>query len=342
MNTYDAVLFVSFGGPEGPDDVMPFLRNVLRGKNVPEARMHAVAHHYDLFGGVSPLNGQNRTLIANLQKELTGRGIELPVYWGNRNWHPLLPDTMRAMSEAGVKKALAFVTSAYSSYSGCRQYLEDIERAKQEVGVSIEIDKIRVFYNHPLFVEANAEHVKEGLSQFEDKPVTLFTAHSIPLAMAETCAYAAQLEEACALVNRRLGDKLDYKLVFQSRSGPPTQPWLEPDVCDYLRELNSYGVKNVLIHPLGFISDHMEIVYDLDTEARALAEELGIKLVRSRTAGTHSLFTKLMGDLVEERLKSKESQFIERSGPEPAPELCNPTCCAYTPVRPDRATVLEK
>jgi protoporphyrin/coproporphyrin ferrochelatase len=339
MSSYDAILFLSFGGPEGPDDVMPFLHNVLRGKNVPEARMKEVAHHYDLFDGISPINGQNRALIANLEAELKERSINVPIYWGNRNWHPMLGDTLKQMQKDGVKKALAFVTSAYSSYSGCRQYLEDIVKAKEETQVDIEIHKLRVFYNHPLFIEANIEHVRAGLSEFNESDGAVaiaYTAHSIPNAMAQTCAYTSQLHEASQLVSKGVGHR-HYKLVYQSRSGPPSQPWLEPDICDHLKELHSQGIKNVLVHPIGFISDHMEIVYDLDTEARALAAELGMKLVRSRTAGTNKLFQKMMGDLVAERLESTKGVEIDRptlgcSGP--APHFCSPECCAYSPLRP--------
>jgi len=342
MSSYDAILFVSFGGPEGPDDVMPFLRNVLRGKNVPEARMKEVAHHYDLFEGVSPINGQNRALIAALEAELKERAIDLPIYWGNRNWHPMLADTLKQMQQDGIKKALAFVTSAYSSYSGCRQYLEDIIKAKEESQVDIEVDKLRVFYNHPLFIEANSQHVLAGLNQFQSQradTAIAFTAHSIPNAMADTCAYAAQLAEACQLVADNVGHQ-NYKLVYQSRSGPPTQPWLEPDICDHIRDLHSRGINNVLVHPIGFISDHMEIVYDLDTEASALAAELGMKFVRTATAGTNILFRKLMGDLVVERLKSNSGVDAERpalGSCGPAPDCCSPSCCAYTPMRPAQA-----
>ena len=344
MSSYDAILFVSFGGPEGPEDVMPFLRNVLRGKNVPESRMQAVAHHYDMFGGVSPINGQNRRLIENLKNELKSRSIDLPVYWGNRNWHPMLTDTLKEMEKAGVKKAMAFITSAYSSYSGCRQYLEDIERAKAEANVEIEIDKLRVFYNHPLFIQANVDNVKEGLLKFpeseRDGVAIAFTAHSIPLAMAETCAYARQLAEISQLVSERIKHP-NYQLVYQSRSGPAAQPWLEPDICDHIRALHEQGVKNLLIHPVGFISDHMEIVYDLDTEAMALTKELGMTMVRSSTAGTHSLFQKMMGDLVQERLESSKGVEIERPSlgcQGAAPDFCEPTCCAYTPAAPQRSS----
>lgn len=337
--TIDAILFLSFGGPEGMDDVMPFLQNVLRGKNVPEARMLEVAHHYELFGGVSPINAQNRRLIELLKVELNGRGIDLPVYFGNRNWHPLLGDTLRRIQADGKEHVLTFVTSAYSSYSGCRQYLEDIEKAVSESGVSLKTEKIRAFYNHPLFIEANKENVEEGLKSLEedginrDKVHIAFTAHSIPLSMAATCRYEEQLSETAALVAEGLNQK-NFKLVYQSRSGPPTQPWLEPDILDHLRNLDDQGVKHVLVHPLGFVSDHMEIIYDLDTEAKQLAQKLGMTFIRTKSSGTNHLFGKLMGELVEERLKS--DQYLKRTVGTcpPEPDRCAPGCCAYTPQRP--------
>ncbi len=330
MKNYDAVLFLSFGGPEGMADVMPFLANVLRGKNVPEARMKEVAHHYERFGGVSPINEQNRQLIAALESELKLRSISLPIYWGNRNWHPLLTDTLRQMKEVGIKRVLTFVTSAYSSYSGCRQYLEDIEKAKVEAEAEdLQIDKIPVYYKHPLFVLANIEHVKAGLETFpvqnRSQVHVAFTAHSIPMAMADNCDYVKQLQENCDKVASELGIT-DYKLVYQSRSGPAAQPWLEPDILDHMRTLVEQGTKNVLVHPIGFISDHMEILYDLDTEAKDLAGELGMQFVRTSTAGTNANFVKMMGDMVEERLRS--TNVADNS------DKCAPGCCAYTPVRP--------
>ncbi|MBU6452910.1 MAG: ferrochelatase [Cyanobacteria bacterium REEB67] len=348
MSSYDAILFLSFGGPEGMDDVMPFLANVLRGKNVPESRMKEVAHHYEQFGGVSPINGQNRALISALEAELSSREIKLPVYWGNRNWHPMLADTLKQMQADGIKRVLTFVTSAYSSYSGCRQYLEDIQKADQanaqESGQAsgIVVDKLRVFYNHPDFIQANSEQVSSGLARFSpDEQATLhiaFTAHSIPNAMAQTCQYQNQLLETCRLVTENpivTGHFSDSKLVFQSRSGPAVQPWLEPDILDHLRSLHEAGVKNVLVHPIGFISDHMEVLYDLDTEARILAESLDMKFVRTTAAGTNPLFVRMMGDLIVERLQSNEGLQRQAVGQDPAaPDFCDPACCAYTPARP--------
>ncbi len=306
---YNAILIVSFGGPEGIDEVMPFLENVLRGKNVPRARMVAVAHHYEMFGGVSPINAQNRELISALQQELDAHGPHLPIYWGNRNWHPMLADTLRQMKDDGIKRALAFVTSAYSSYSGCRQYREDIARAQGEVGAGApQIDKLRVYYNHPGFVEPNVENIRAALDRVPEErrgaARIAFTAHSIPLTMATNCNYEAQLLETCRLVVEGLGDMSDdrWKLVFQSRSGPPTQPWLEPDICDYLKELKAAGAEDVIIAPIGFISDHMEVLYDLDTEARSLAEETGLNMIRAATVGTHPTFIEMIRELIVERM----------------------------------------
>lgn len=315
---YDAILFLSFGGPEGMADVMPFLANVLRGKNVPEARMKAVAHHYELFDGVSPINGQNRRLIAALEKELLRREINLPVYFGNRNWHPMLADTLRKMHEDGKKNILTFVTSAYSSYSGCRQYLEDMQNALEETGLDLNISKLPVFFDDPLFVEANLDCMSKGLAQFSDEEKAnlhiAFTAHSIPLSMAEKCQYQKQLEWTSAKCAEKLGEK-NWKLVYQSRSGPPTQPWLEPDILDHINTLHGAGVSNLLIHPIGFVSDHMEIIYDLDTEARDLCQKLGIKMVRSKSSGNSEHFYQLMGSLVEKQIQSKEMC------------ACAPDCC---------------
>src|ERR1700691_3592355 len=250
---YDAVLVLSFGGPEQPDDVIPFLENVLRGRNVPRERMLAVAEHYYHFGGKSPINDQARALIAALERELASAELEgdaprLPIYWGNRNWHPFLADTLRQMKADGVRRALAFVTSIFSSYSGCRQYLEDIERARAEVDGAPEIQKLRSFYNHPLFIEAQADRVQAALGGRQAS--IIFTAHSIPISMAETSDYQKQLEESCRLVAERIGSS-DWQLVYQSRSGPPSQPWLGPDIADVLRGLDPGS--SVIVVPIGFV-----------------------------------------------------------------------------------------
>ncbi len=302
---YDALLIVSFGGPEGMDDVMPFLENVLRGKNVPPERMRAVARHYELFGGVSPINAQNRKLIAAIEEELQTNGPALKVYWGNRNWHPLLAETLRTMRDDGVRRALAFFTSAYSSYSGCRQYLENIEQARTDAGNDApQIEKLRAYYNHPGFIEPNIENLRTALDQI---PVerrasahVAFTAHSIPMAMASNCEYADQLLETCRLVAAGAGHA-NWRLAFQSRSGPPTQPWLEPDICDHLSELKAKGVTDVVIAPVGFVSDHMEVIYDLDTQARDHCNAIGLNMVRAATVGAHPSFVRMIRELVLER-----------------------------------------
>lgn len=308
---YDAILVLSFGGPEGIDEVMPFLENVLRGRNVPRERMLEVARHYELFGGVSPINEQNRRLIAALETVLREQGPRLPVYWGNRNWHPMLADTVRRMAGDGIRNALCFVTSAYSSYSSCRQYLDNIRQAREEVGMRApRIEKLRAFYNHPGFIEANAEHVARAFEQIplerRDYAPLLFTAHSIPRSMADNSDYEAQLLEASGLVAKRVGLE-EWRLVFQSRSGPPAQPWLEPDICDSLREMKARGASDVVVSPIGFISDHMEVLYDLDTEAKHLSEELGINMLRAATAGTHAAFISMIRELILERINPQSA-----------------------------------
>ena len=331
---YDALLVLSFGGPEGMDEVLPFLENVLRGKRVPPERVREVARHYELFGGVSPINEQNRRLTAALEALLEREGPRLPVYWGNRNWHPLLADALRRMSQDGVRRALAFVTSAYSSYSGCRQYLEDIERARAEVGPAApRVEKLRAFYNHPGFVEPNAENLRAALGRIPPdrraRAHVAFTAHSIPVSMAASCDYEAQLRETCRLVSDAAGVER-WRLVFQSRSGPPAQPWLEPDIRDHLGELKQAGAEDVIAHPVGFVSDHMEVLYDLDTEARRLARELGFNFVRAATAGTHPTFVRMIRELILERMIDEQPRLVLGAFG-PRPDVCAPGCCAYAP-----------
>ncbi len=341
-DSYDALLLVSFGGPEAPDEVMPFLENVLRGKNVPRERMLEVAEHYQRFGGVSPINEQNRRLIAALESELAEHGPKLPIYWGNRNWRPLLADTLRQMAADGVRRALAFVTSAYSSYSGCRQYREDVARAQQEVGPEApQVDKLRVFFNHPGFIEPMVASVRACFDRFpaaeRDRVTTLFTAHSIPTAMADNCRYAAQLAEACRLVAEGTDVPADrWELVYQSRSGPPSQPWLEPDVCDRIEELHSAGrLHGVVLAPIGFISDHLEVLYDLDCAARELCGRLGIPVERAATVGTHARFVKMIRELVVERISgATERPALGQLGP--SHDVCPADCCLYAPTRPAR------
>jgi len=323
--TVDALLLIAFGGPEQPADVLPFLDNVLHGRNVPRERMLDVAEHYYHFGGVSPINGQMRELVPLVQAELSVHGPQVPVYWGNRNWHPMLADTVRKMRDDGVTRALAFVMSAYSSYSGCRQYLEDIARAREAVGPGApEIDKLRLFFNHPGFIEPMAEHVRNALAQLPSGAL-VYTAHSVPVSMAASSQYEGQLWEACRLVSERAGCN-EWRLVYQSHSGPPSQPWLAPDISDYLRELHTAGVREIVIAPIGFISDHMEVLYDLDTEARALCKELGITLVRAATVGNHPAFVSMIGELARERMGETLPRWIGNLGP--SADVCQPDCCA--------------
>lgn len=335
---YDAILVVSFGGPEGPDDVMPFLENVLRGKNVPRERMLEVAEHYQHFGGVSPINDQCRELITALEAELSEHGPQLPIYWGNRNWHPMLTDTMQQMADDGVKRALAFFTSAYSSYSGCRQYREDIQKAQEAVGPGApHVDKIRVFFNHPGFIEPMVASVKENLEKVpaERRASTpiLFTAHSIPMGMADNCNYVLQLEEACRLVAEGAGHER-YELIYQSRSGPPQQPWLEPDICDRIEELHAEEtLQDLLIMPIGFISDHLEVLFDLDTEAHELCEKLGIAMQRVPTVGNHPRFIQMVRELIAERMSDNPERLVLGNMP-PNHDVCPVDCCLYTPRRP--------
>lgn len=329
--SYDAILFVSFGGPEGMEDVIPFLENVLRGRNVPRERMLQVARHYELFGGVSPINEQNRQMIAALKEELVTNGPTLPVYFGNRNWHPMLADSIRQMRDDGITNALAFVTSAYSSFSSCRQYLENIAEARQVVGEGApRVEKIRAFYNHPLFIETNAENIRASLAKIPEEhrnnAQLVFTAHSIPMSMATNCDYEAQLTEAARLVADELGRE-QWCLVYQSRSGSPAQPWLAPDILDYLRELHAAGIRDVVISPIGFVSDHMEIIYDLDTEAMALCNELGLNMIRAATAGTHPSFIKMIRELIMERIDpERPRRFLGAKGARN--NSCHSDCCA--------------
>jgi ferrochelatase len=343
---YDAVLFVSFGGPDGPDDVIPFLENVLRGRNVPRERMLEVAKHYQHFGGKSPINEQNQALITALRAELDRDGPHLPVYWGNRNWHPLLTDTLREMADAGVKRAIAFVTAGFSCYSGCRQYRENIIAACEPLGDQAPvIDKIRVFFNHPGFVGPMARNVRVALDSFPaeirgDVPV-LFTAHSIPCSMADTSKYVPQLEESCRLVAEKAG-VTNWKLVYQSRSGPPTQPWLEPDIGDEIRlqhadservdSQHADGIRHLVIAPIGFISDHMEVLFDLDTEAADICRDLGVEMVRAATVGTDPEFVSMIRDLIAERVLDCPDRAA--IGCLPASHDVCPLDCCPAPARP--------
>jgi ferrochelatase len=334
---FDAVLVVAFGGPEGMDDVLPFLENVTRGRGVPRERLEEVARHYELFDGVSPINGQNRALVAALRGELAARGIDLPVYFGNRNWRPQLADTIREMTADGVERALAFFTSAYSSYSGCRQYRENVYDAQQAVGPDApEVLRTRVFYNHPGFVEPNVELLARALGEVpagrRAEAHVAFTAHSIPLAMARRSRYEAQLAETARLVAEGAG-LASYEVVYQSRSGPPSVPWLEPDVRDHLRAVAARGARDVVLSPIGFVSDHMEVLYDLDHEAREVADEAGLSLVRAPTVGTHPAFVSMIRELIEERLiPDTPRRAFGKDGP--SHDVCPPGCCLPGTGRP--------
>lgn len=339
---YDALLLVSFGGPEGHDDVMPFLRNVAAGHGIPEERLAAVADHYHHFGGVSPINAQNRALIDALQKEFSANGLDLPVYFGNRNWHPFVTDTVREMRDRGVRRALVFVTSVFSSYSGCRQYREDVIRACEAAGDRAPVcDRLRSCYNHPGFIGAMADRVRDALAQFpemaRDTVRVVFTAHSIPLAQAQHSDYVAQLEDACRLVMEQLG-RNGHDLVYQSRSGSPRTPWLEPDILDHLREQPGAGVRNVIVAPIGFVSDHMEVIYDLDMQAKALCEELGVRMVRAGTVGTHPAFVRAIRELVMERMTADAVRpALGTRGP--SHDICPMSCCLKVSAeRPQRVS----
>ncbi|WP_395145492.1 ferrochelatase [Armatimonas sp.] len=381
---YDALLVLSFGGPEGPDDVIPFLQNVTAGRNIPVERLAEVAEHYQHFGGVSPINAQNRALI----EALKASNFPLPIYFGNRNWHPFVTDTVAQMKADGIKNALVFVTSAFSSYSGCRQYREDIAKAREAVGEGApKFGKIRVFCNHPLFIETMAERVKDALAQLPDGSRVVFTAHSIPIGMARGCDYEAQLKEAATLIAQACGLlESQFDIAYQSRSGPPQVPWLEPDILDYLRNLSpsnlspspspgrSYltgkgeqegdslpslppprgypgttartqrvpgeglgvGEVGLAVVPLGFVSDHMEVLYDLDYEAKHLAEELGIAFIRAGTAGTHPKLIQMIHDLVAERNTNSLTRLtVGTRGPNP--DVCLQNCCLRGEGRPAMA-----
>lgn len=338
MSQYDALIVVSFGGPDGPDDVIPFLENVLRGKPVPRERMLEVAEHYQHFGGKSPINEQNLALIEALKKELKTNGPDLPIYFGNRNWHPLLPDTLEQMKKDGVRKALAFFTSGFSCYSGCRQYRENIASAQEVVGEGApKIDLLRKFYNHPGFVEALADLTKQGIATLSQegqaKNKALFCAHSIPQSMADHSRYEDQLKESSKLIAEAAGIE-DWEVVYQSRSGAPGSPWLEPDVCDRIEELQKEDYRAVTVIPIGFISDHMEVLFDLDTEAVEKAQECGMEIARIATVGVHPKFVSMIAELARERMGLQtEKRALGTWGP--SYDVCPPNCCLYPrPARP--------
>lgn len=330
--SYDALIVISFGGPNCNDDVIPFLENVLRGKPVPRSRMLEVAEHYYHFGGKSPINEQNLALIDALKEELAQRELSLPIYFGNRNWDPYIPDALRQMRDDGVQRALAFFTSGFSSYSSCRQYRENVAKAQEEVGEGApRIDLLRKFYNHPGFIEALSDLASEEVAKLS--PVgrssnkVLFAAHSIPQSMADHSRYEEQLRESSRLIAEACGLS-DWELVFQSRSGPPSQPWLEPDICDRIEALPGEGYKAVTVVPVGFVSDHMEILFDLDTEAVEKAKEVGLEMARVPTVGTHPKFIAMIAELIAERLGvQEERRSIGLFGP--SYDACPANCCLY-------------
>ncbi|MFG1917995.1 ferrochelatase [Micromonospora sp. NPDC048898] len=338
--SYDAVVLVSFGGPERPEDVMPFLQNVTRGRGVPPERLAEVAEHYQHFGGVSPINQQNRELLAAVRADFAAHGVDLPIYWGNRNWDPMLADTVTRMHDDGVTRALAFVTSAYGGYSSCRQYQEDIAAARAAVGPDAPvIEKLRQFWDHPGFVEPHTDAVRAALGQLDqalrDTTRLVFTAHSIPSSMAANAGphggrYEAQLHETARLVAAAAAPDLAYDLVWQSRSGPPQMPWLEPDVNDHLATLAQGGTTSVVVSPIGFVSDHLEVVWDLDTEALETAKQLGLDFVRAATPGTDPRFVTMVRELVTERTDPDGAQVRRRLGELPMWDTCATVCCVPT------------
>jgi ferrochelatase len=344
---YDAIVLAGFGGPEGQDDVIPFLRNVTRGRGIPDERLEEVAHHYRHFGGVSPINEQNRVLKAALEVELASRGVDLPVLWGNRNWDPYLRDALTEANERGFTRLIGLATSAYSSYSSCRQYREDFAMALDETGLgdSLQIDKIRQFFDHPGFVEPFVDGLRTAIAELVERGIDegtiriVFSTHSIPSADAERSgprdrewpdggAYATQHRAVAEVVVREAGTDIPWQLVYQSRSGPPTQPWLEPDISDVIRGFASEGVEAVVIVPLGFVSDHMEVLWDLDTEATLTAEELGLVAIRTPTPETHPAYVRGLVDLVLERVRGTptgERPALTELGP--WYDVCRPGCC---------------
>jgi protoporphyrin/coproporphyrin ferrochelatase len=344
VEPYDALLVVSFGGPEAASDVMPFLENVTRGRDVPADRLAEVAHHYDAVGGRSPINDQNRALVAAIEHELDDAGLSVPVYWGNRNWHPFLADELARMRDDGVRRAAAFVTSVYSSYSGCRQYREDLADAATVVGPRApRIDRLRYGFDHPGFVRANADAVVGALGDLPAAAAAgarlVYVTHSIPVTMAATSgpgggAYEAQHRAVAAAVTRdvdaRTGIRHEHDLVYCSRSGPPQVPWLGPDVNDHLAAIAADGVPGAVLAPIGFVSDHMEVVFDLDTEACDTAARSGLPTSRAATAGTHPAFVAAIRDLLVERAAVERGLAVVRASigpPGPSHDVCPAGCC---------------
>jgi ferrochelatase len=349
---YDALLLLSFGGPERPEDVLPFLQNVTRGRRVPPHRLAEVAEHYHHFGGVSPINEQCRSLLAALRTELAAHRLDLPLYWGNRNWHPMLADTLAQMRDDGTTRALAFVTSPYGSYSSCRQYLDDIAAARAAVGPRAPVvSKLRHYHDHPGFVGPHADGVRDALSSLEPAPRQrtrlVFTAHSIPTQMAERSGpdggrYQAQLAETARLVAAAAAPDLRWDLVWQSRSGPEHVPWLEPDINPHLQALAADGVAAVVVSPIGFVSDHLEVLWDLDTEAADTAKRAGLAFARAATPGIDPRFVAMVRELVTERIAVEQPPGAgprggavprQRLGSVPVWDTCASHCCPARPAR---------
>jgi ferrochelatase len=343
VEPYDALLLVSFGGPEGPEDVLPFLRNVTAGKDIPDERLVEVGAHYTQFGGRSPINDQNRALIAAINEDLASNGIDLPVYWGNRNWDPYLADTLGKMKADGIRRAACFVTSAYSSYSGCRQYREDLAEAVAQVPDAPRLDRLRAYFNHPGFVEPNVDATLAALALLPEgvrrEAHLVFVTHSIPETMnagsgphgnAYVTQHRSLMDEIGDRVREETGHRHPSSLVYCSRSGPPTVPWLEPDVNDHLADLKTRKVPAAVLVPIGFVSDHMEVIYDLDTEAMATARELGIACERAATAGVDPRFVATVRDLLLERAAIERGEDPTRAqvGALPAAwDRCAVNCC---------------
>lgn len=358
VRPFDAILFSSFGGPEGQDDVIPFLRNVTRGRGIPDERLEEVAVHYRTMGGVSPINAQNTRMIAELEAELARRGLDLPVYFGNRNWKPFNTEAVQRIHADGHRHALGLVTSAFSSYSGCRQYREDFAMALQETGLTGEltIDKVRVYGTQPGFLEPVVDGIREAIRELRaeghapERIQILFSTHSIPVSMAEASGpeetrtagsggwYVAQHLSACRWVTEQLGadveDLPEWRLVYQSRSGAPHMPWLGPDVNDVIEEIAAEkSADAVVVVPIGFVTDHMEVIWDLDTEAKDTAAEQGLGFRRVATAGTDPRFISALVDLIEERL-DPERERVDVIDFGPTPDVCGPRCCVSRMCRP--------
>jgi len=332
--SFDAVLVVSFGGPQGMADIRPFLANVLRGRRIPPERIEAVAHHYEAFGGVSPLTAITKRQVGGLRTRLAAHGLDLPVYLGMRNWHPLLSDTLREMSDHGVRRAIGFICAAHRSYSSCTQYRQNVTDARAElVGAGrpdIAITYVRDWHTHPGFIEANVEHVDAARARLpeavRDRARVVFTAHSIPVSMSAAQRYQEQLKESASAVANRLGTR-DWALVYQSRSGRPEDPWLEPDVCDYLRAEHARGLAAAVLCPIGFLCDHVEVLYDLDREARVVCDEIGLPMMRAEAVNDDPMFLDTMADAVLETYRR-----YERGRPLPVVSVVPPERVEGPPV----------